>query len=178
MGYYTGPIFEIRHAALPFSLAGGGRYDNLVGMFSGQSIPACGFSLGLERILVVMDERGMFPPALEQGSAADVMVLQWSAAPEAAADALLLARELRAPGPGGEPGPRVVLYPEADKPGKQFKYAETIGVRVAALVGEEEARDGTVALKDLQNRAQITVPRAHARAEAARLLAAPAASTK
>jgi histidyl-tRNA synthetase len=178
LSYYTGAIMEIAVPDLAGSLGGGGRYDNLVGMFCGQSIPACGFSLGLERILVVMDERGMFPPALEQGSAADVMVLQWSAAPEAAADALLLARELRAPGPGGEPGPRVVLYPEADKPGKQFKYAETIGVRVAALVGEEEARDGTVALKDLQNRAQITVPRAHARAEAVRLLAAPAASTK
>ena len=45
------------------SLGGGGRYDNLVGMFLGQPVPACGFSLGLERILVVMAERDMFPPA-------------------------------------------------------------------------------------------------------------------
>jgi histidyl-tRNA synthetase len=71
-----------------------------------------------------------------------------------------------------------VLYPEVDKPGKQFKYAETIGARVAALVGEDEARDGTVTLKDLQNRAQITVPRARAGGEVARMLAVPAASTK
>jgi histidyl-tRNA synthetase len=78
----------------------------------------------------------------------------------------------------GAPGPRVVLYPEADQPGKQFQYAEKIGVRVAALVGEDEARNGTVTLKDLQNRAQTTVPRADARAEVARLLAVPATSTK
>ena len=53
---------------------------------------------------------------------------------------------------------------------KQFKYAESIGVRVAALVGEDEARAGTVTLKDLKNRAQVTVPRAEAPAEIRRLL--------
>jgi len=172
LSYYTGAIMEIAVPDLAGSLGGGGRYDNLVGMFLGQSIPACGFSLGLERILVVMDERKMFPAALEQGSAAEVMVLQWSEA--ALADSLALARALRAPGPDGEPGPRVVLYPEVDKPGKQFKYAETLGVRVAALVGEDEARDGTVTLKDLRNRTQVTVPRAEAAGEIRRLLAAGA----
>ena len=136
-------------------------------MFRGEQVPACGFSLGLERILVVMAERGMFPPDLE-AAAADVMVLQWSEA--ARADALALAGELRGGGDAGRPGPRVVLYPEVDKPGKQFKYAESIGVRVAALVGEDEARAGTVTLKDLKNRAQVTVPRAEAPAEIRRLL--------
>jgi len=55
------------------SLGGGGRYDGLIGMFSGEQIPACGFSLGLERILVVMGERGMFPPEV-QVSGPDVLV--------------------------------------------------------------------------------------------------------
>ncbi len=168
LSYYTGAIMEIVVPDLAGSLGGGGRYDNLVGMFRGEKVPACGFSLGLERILVVMGERGMFPPDLE-AAAADVMVLQWSDA--AQADALALAGELRAARPDGSPGPRVFLYPEVDKPGKQFKYAETIGVRIAALVGEDEARDSTVTLKDLKNRAQVTVPRAQAPAEIARLLA-------
>jgi histidyl-tRNA synthetase len=169
LSYYTGAIMEIAVPDLAGSLGGGGRYDNLVGMFRGEAVPACGFSLGLERILVVMGERGMFPPDLE-AAAADVMVLQWSDATQA--DALALAGELRTADPGGIAGPRVVLYPEVDKPGKQFKYAETIGVRVAALVGEDEAAAGTVTLKDLKNRAQVTVPRADAPAEIRRLLAA------
>src|SRR5215207_5092087 len=57
LSYYTGAIMEINVKDLAGSLGGGGRYDNLVGMFLGQDIPACGFSLGLERILVVMSER-------------------------------------------------------------------------------------------------------------------------
>ena len=167
LSYYTGAIMEITVPDLAGSLGGGGRYDNLVGMFRGEQVPACGFSLGLERILVVMGERAMFPPDLE-AAAADVMVLQWSEATRA--DALALAGELRGTGEAGRSGPRVVLYPDVDKPGKQFKYAESIGVRVAALVGDDEARAGTVTLKDLKNRAQVTVPRAEAPAEIRRLL--------
>jgi len=77
LSYYTGAIMEISVKDLAGSLGGGGRYDNLVGMFGGQDIPACGFSLGLERILVVMGERGMFPPNLS-ASPADVMVAVWN----------------------------------------------------------------------------------------------------
>src|SRR5689334_1943669 len=79
LSYYTGAIMEINVPDLAGSLGGGGRYDNLVGMFLGQTIPACGFSLGLERILVVMGERGMFPPALAT-TPADVMVAIFEAA--------------------------------------------------------------------------------------------------
>jgi histidyl-tRNA synthetase len=64
LSYYTGAIFEIAVPDLAGSLGGGGRYDELIGMFLGQQVPACGISLGLERILVVMGERGMFPEAL------------------------------------------------------------------------------------------------------------------
>jgi len=58
LSYYTGAIMEIAVPDLAGSLGGGGRYDNLIGMFLGRDVPACGFSLGLERIIVVMTERG------------------------------------------------------------------------------------------------------------------------
>ena len=73
LSYYTGAIMEISVPDLAGSLGGGGRYDDLVGMFSGEQVPACGFSLGLERILVVMSERGMFPARVQKASA-DVLV--------------------------------------------------------------------------------------------------------
>src|SRR5262249_55066346 len=61
LSYYTGAIMEINVPDLAGSLGGGGRYDNLIGMFLGRDIPACGFSLGLGRIIVVMTEPNMFP---------------------------------------------------------------------------------------------------------------------
>src|SRR5467141_3344656 len=77
LSYYTGSIIEINVADLAGSLGGGGRYDNLVGMFLGKDVPACGFSLGLERVIVVMSEREMFPAKLVS-SPADVMVTIWN----------------------------------------------------------------------------------------------------
>ena len=100
---------EINVPDLAGSLGGGGRYDNLVGMFLGQDVPACGFSLGLERIIVVMTERGMFPPDLVS-SPADVMVTIWNE--DSINESIALAHELRGA------GLRVDLYPEADKVGK------------------------------------------------------------
>jgi len=70
LSYYTGAIMEIAVPDLAGSLGGGGRYDNLIGMFLGRNVPACGFSLGLERILVVMGERAMFPESVVRASAA------------------------------------------------------------------------------------------------------------
>jgi histidyl-tRNA synthetase len=152
LSYYTGAIMEINVPDLAGSLGGGGRYDNLVGMFSGRDIPACGFSLGLERIIVVMDERKMFPAALVN-MPADVMVTIWEEA--AAADALALARELRAE------GLRVDVYPEiGDKVGKQFKYASTRGVPFVAVAGPDERARGEVTLKDMRSGEQRTMARA------------------
>ena len=157
LSYYTGAIMEMSVKDLAGSLGGGGRYDNLVGMFLGQDIPACGFSLGLERILVVMSERGMFPESV--GTApADVMVAIWNE--ESIPESMQLAHELRAA------GLRVDLYPEADKLGKQFKYASAMGVPFVAVIGEDERAKGEVALKNMQSGEQRTV----ARGEASRLL--------
>ncbi len=150
LSYYTGAIMEISVKDLAGSLGGGGRYDNLVGMFAGQDIPACGFSLGLERILVVMSERSMFPENLG-ASPADVMVAVWNE--DSANDSVKLAQELRAG------GLRVDLYPEADKLGKQFKYASSREVRFVAVVGDDERARGEVAVKDLRTGEQWTMLR-------------------
>jgi histidyl-tRNA synthetase len=150
LSYYTGTIMEINVPDLAGSLGGGGRYDNLVGMFLGQDVPACGFSLGLERIIVVMTERGMFPASLAS-SAADVMVTVWNE--DTVSDCVELAQSLRAE------GLRVDLYPEADKLGKQFKYASSRGLPFVAVLGEEEIKRGEVSLKDMRSGEQRSVAR-------------------
>jgi len=154
LGYYTGAIFEIAVPDLAGSLGGGGRYDDLVGMFRGQRVPACGLSLGLERILVVMAERGMFPASVQRPPA-DVLVANFDA--DAVADALALAAELRR-GHGGTTL-AVELYPDVDKLGKQFKYAAERGIPFVAVAGSEERQAGQVTLKALASGTQATVAR-------------------
>ena len=150
LSYYTGAIMEIAVADLAGSLGGGGRYDGLVGMFLGEQVPACGFSLGLERILVVMGERGMFPPEVA-ATPADVLVTQWSAS--RAADGLELAAMLRAA------GLRVDVYPDADKLGKQFKYASSRRIPYVAVIGDDEAARGEVTVKNMNTGEQQSVAR-------------------
>lgn len=149
LSYYTGAIFEIAVADLPGSLGGGGRYDGLVGMFSGETVPACGFSLGLERILVVMGERNLFPPDLT-AAPADVMVAVFRG--EDTGHALRLAGLLR------QGGLRVLVYPDVDKMGKQLKYASGCGIPVAAMLGESEVAAGAVTIKRLADGRQETAP--------------------
>jgi histidyl-tRNA synthetase len=152
LSYYTGAIFEIvlTNGDFAGSIGGGGRYDGLIGMFSKEEIPACGFSLGLERIIVVMTERGMFPPELEQNSA-DVMVTIWNE--ESIAESLKLASELR------KSGLRVLVYPEADKMAKQFKYAGQINVPYVCVLGDNELAENKVSLKNMKTGEQEVVGR-------------------
>lgn len=157
LSYYTGAIMEIAVPDLAGSLGGGGRYDGLIGMFLGEEIPACGFSLGLERILVVMAERQMFPAALTSVPA-DVLVTIWSL--ERAPESLALAAELR------REGLRVDVYPDADRLGKQFKYASTRSIPFVAVIGDDEAARAEVTIKDLNTGEQRSI----ARREAATLL--------
>ncbi len=117
LGYYTGAIFEIRVPDLAGSLGGGGRYDGLIGMFLGKEVPACGFSIGLERILVVMEERGMYPAHL---SAASDVLLGFTDESQVAS-ALETARALR------RAGFRVDLRPASIKSDKLRKLAFDAG---------------------------------------------------
>ncbi len=150
LSYYTGAIMELNVPDMPGSLGGGGRYDGLIGMFGKQQIPACGFSLGLERIIVVMEEQEMFPPEIAESAPADVMVTIWSE--ETISDSLKLANDLR------KQGLRVTVYPEIDKLGKQIKYADTMGVPWVCVLGETEIAKGNVTLKNMQTGDQNTLP--------------------
>ena len=147
LSYYTGAIMEINVPDLAGSLGGGGRYDNLVGMFLDQSIPACGFSLGLERILVVMGERGMFPPTLAT-TPADVMI--------AVFDTADMSHAMRVAGALRGSGLRVLVYPDADKIGKQIKYADSRGIPFVAILGSDEIANGTLTVKHLAAKTQNT----------------------
>jgi histidyl-tRNA synthetase len=152
LSYYTGAIMEVGVRDLPGSLGGGGRYDNLIGMFSGDNVPACGFSLGLERILVVMQEREMFPAFIERSSI-DVIV----AAIDSTAQVVMMetAASLRT-----LPRLRVDVYPEvARKMDKLFRHVDQRKARFLAIVGGNEVADGTVSIRDVATRKQETIPR-------------------
>jgi histidyl-tRNA synthetase len=148
LSYYTGPIYEIEFPGFAGSGGAGGRYDDLVGMFSGQSIPACGFSLGLERILLLMEEQNMFPARLAGQPQALVTLFDDASA----AASIQLAHTLRAA------GLRVDLYPEPDRYGRQFKYGEERQIRYALLLSPREIEAGVVAVKDLVSGEQVEMP--------------------
>jgi histidyl-tRNA synthetase len=161
LSYYTGPIFEIEFPGFSGSGGGGGRYDDLVGMFSGQSVPACGFSLGLERILLLMEEQNMFPDRL--AGQPQALVTQFDESTVGAS--LELAQRLRA---GGF---RIDLYPDVDRYGRQFKYADERRIRFALLISPRELQADVVAIKDLGSGEQVDVPAARIHEELAARLA-------
>ena len=157
LSYYTGAIFEIELDSDDFniSLGGGGRYDGLIGMFGKEQIPACGFSLGLERILVVMEERGMFQRLVDEGKlkldSADVMIASFN---ESLIDECLkLAGDLR------KSGLRTLVYPEANQKIKPLKYAEQINVPFVCLVKAEELAENTITLKNMRTSEQEILSR-------------------
>ena len=143
LSYYTGPIFEIVSSDFSGSLGGGGRYDNLVGMFSGKQVPAVGFSLGLERILLLMDEHGLFP-ALP--ISADVMICPLPGTP--LAPVVGLASRLR------QGGVRAELYPEEAKLGRQLAAVDDLQIPYALIIGSDELARQTYTLKHLASGAQ------------------------
>ena len=138
LSYYTGPIFEVVSTDFSGSLGGGGRYDNLVGMFSNKQVPAVGFSLGLERILLLMEERQMFP-ALQLTAQVMVCVLPDTPLPPA----IGLASRLR------QAGITVEVYPEQSKLKRQLSAADTQQIPYALILGPDEVERRRYTLKDL-----------------------------
>lgn len=146
LGYYTGPIFEIRSSDFSGSLGGGGRYDGLIGMFKGSEIPAVGFSIGFERLVLILEEKGLFG---QLASGVDIMLCHF---PDVeSAFVIKAAKAMR------ETGVKVEIFPETPKIGKQISYAEANGARYVAILGSNEAAAQSVSLKNLATGEQQTV---------------------
>lgn len=151
LDYYTGPIFETVVSEPKIgSISGGGRYDNLIGMFSGRSVPATGVALGLERIIDVIEELNLAPAALGR-TVTQVLVTIFG--PETQAASLGLAAELRAA------GVRTEIALNGDRIGNQLKYASRRQIPAAAIVGPDELARNEVVVKDLASGEQQTLPR-------------------
>ena len=153
LDYYTGAVLE---AKLTFpvkndagetvvfgSVAGGGRYDNLVARFTGQSVPATGISIGVSRLMAALASRGGV------AQAATPLVLVTVMDKESAGDAFQMAAELRAA------GIRTETYVGNGKMGDQFKYADKRGAAIALIEGGDEKARGEVTLKDLALGAEL-----------------------
>jgi len=156
LDYYTGPVFEtVLNGAYSGSISGGGRYDGLIGMFSGKGdVPAVGVSLGIERIFMLMDEMGLMPdsPTSTQVWATVFSEDTRSATLEAAA----ILRQA---------GIRVQVSTRVGKLAKQFKDASSRGIPFVLVCGPEEAASGTVVLKNLATGEQTAGPPAQIASE-------------
>jgi histidyl-tRNA synthetase len=162
LDYYTGIVFETWDRDGEFrAILGGGRYDNLVAAVGGEPLPATGFAMGDAVITLVLKKFGCIPQKLG-ASPAQVLVTIFDGGSIPAS--LEFTARLR------QTGLNVACYPEAVKIGKQFRYAERMDLRVAAILGPEEQAKGAVALKDLRSGEQITVPQDQAAATIRRIL--------
>jgi histidyl-tRNA synthetase len=148
LGYYTGPVFEAEVTEPKIgSISGGGRYDGLVGIFSKRDVPAVGLSLGLDRLVVVMEELGLFP---DVRSAAKVLVTVYSDALRS--HAIRAASALRQAGI-----PTQLVLDRVGKIGKQFKQADQAGIPWVIVVGPDDLETGTVSLKHMESGIQESV---------------------
>lgn len=150
LDYYTSTIFELVDRENPsLSLAGGGRYDNLIGIFANQTIPATGLAFGFDRLLETMESCGLFPSEL---TAATPKVLITVFSPELAGKSVEISSDLR------KSSVKTELYPdETAKMEKQLKYADKRKIPYVVIVGPEEAASGKVVLKNMQTGEQTTL---------------------
>lgn len=160
LNYYTGTIIEVKaldHAI--GSISGGGRYDNLTGVFGMPGLSGVGISFGADRIYDVLTALDLFPAATSRG--VDVMFVNFGAKEAAASMAML--KQMRAAGIAAE------IYPDCAKMKKQMGRADALGARFTAIIGDNElANPGTLALKDMTTGEQCccTIDEAIARIKA------------
>lgn len=145
LNYYTGTIIEVKALDVAIgSITGGGRYDNLTGVFGLEGISGVGISFGADRIYDVLNTLDLYPEATRV--ATEVMFVNFGAAESAAA--LAAAKRLRAAGISVE------VYPDSAKMKKQMAYANASAVPYVAIIGESELAEGKITLKEMATGSQ------------------------
>lgn len=140
LNYYTGAIFEVKANGVKMgSICGGGRYDDLTGLFGMSGMSGVGISFGADRIYDVLTELDLFPKEVDKG----VKVMLANFGEHEQAYCMRLLKQLREENIPSE------LYPSKAKMQKQMKYANEKGVEFVALVGENEIKAGKIQLKDM-----------------------------
>jgi histidyl-tRNA synthetase len=150
LNYYTGIIFEAKAPAEVKigSIGGGGRYDDLTGLFGVPNIPGVGISFGVDRIYDVMEELNLFPADVHVGT----QVLFFNLGENESKVAFSLMQQLRSK------NIRCELYHENVKFDKQFKYAEKKNIPFAVIIGSKELEEETCTIKNLLQGSQQTIP--------------------
>ena len=148
LNYYTGAIFEVKVRDFQMgSICGGGRYDDLTGIFGLPNVSGVGISFGADRIYDVMQELKLFP----EGSAGTTKLLFANFGGDAELRSLELMKELRALDINCE------IYPDDAKMKKQFKYADDKSIPFVAIIGEDEFKNGVVTIKNMKSGEQKSV---------------------
>lgn len=149
LNYYTGIIFEAKapETVKMGSIGGGGRYDDLTGLFGVPNIPGVGISFGVDRIYDVMEELKLFPEGVYTGT----QVLFFNLGPAESSTAFTAMQSLR------KQGVRCELYHEQAKMDKQFKYAEKKNIGFIVIIGSQEVQNNTGVVKNLKTGVQETV---------------------
>jgi len=148
LNYYTGTIFEVKATGVQMgSIGGGGRYDDLTGLFGVPGVPGVGISFGVDRIYDVMEESKLFPETIAQGT----KVLFFNLGEAESRYAFDIMQTLRHAGLSCE------IYHEQAKFDKQFKYAEKKRIPYIVIAGSEELANGTCKVKNLETGEQRTI---------------------
>ena len=149
LNYYTGAIVEVKADDVAMgSITGGGRYDNLTGIFGLKDVSGVGISFGADRIYDCLEELGLFPDEVK--TATDVLFINFGE--KESEKCLLLAKQLRSANISCE------VYPDSTKMQKQMKYANNRNIPFVCLLGENEIANGTIVIKNMLTGNQQTVP--------------------
>jgi len=146
LDYYTGPIFEVFAEEGIGSVAGGGRYDKMIGLFSGKDLPATGISLGIERIVEVMKERKMV-----KGSKSKTKVFVAAVNDDVRKNALEIVQRLRSN------NIRSDFDIRSRSLTKQLEYADSLGIPLTVIIGEKELTKGMSKVRDMKKRSETEV---------------------